>query len=81
MLTASQLDVNASASITEAGRESSNSNAIAETLTSARADDDLPDVDALRPWLASLDITRPEPRIGMLARRLAVAARRMAARG
>lgn len=80
MLTASQLDVlfEFPRPFTEAEAEAFN--AAASTLTPARADDDLPDVEAFRPWLAKLGIKGPEPRIGILARRLAGASRRMAAR-
>lgn len=81
MLTASQLDVlfELSRPITEA--EAIAFNAIAETLTPERADNDTPDVESFRPWLAALGIRGPEPRIGILTRRLAGAARRIAARG
>lgn len=81
MLTASQLDVlfEFPRPITDA--EADSFNAAASTLTAQRADNDLPDVEAFRPWLASLGIVGPEPRIGILGRRFASAARRMGARG
>lgn len=79
MITAAQLDVlfEFPRPFTEAEAEAFN----AIALTPARADNDSPDVEAFRPWLAAMGITGPEPRIGILARRLAGAARRMAARG
>lgn len=81
MLTASQLDVLFEFHRSFTAEEAAAFNAAAANLTPERADDDLPDVEALRPWLASIGIIRPEARIGILARRLAGAARRMAARG
>lgn len=81
MLTASQLDVlfEYPRPITEAEAEAFA--AIAATLTPTPEGSGLADVDAIRPWLAELGITGPEPRIGILGRRLAGAYRRIAARG
>lgn len=79
MLTASQLDVLFDYPRPIAEAEADALNAI--TLAPEPVGDGLADVDAIRPWLAELGIVCPEPRIGILARRLAVAVRRMAARG
>lgn len=81
MITAAQLDVlfEYPRPITEAEAEAFN--AIAAELAPAPDDGGATDVEAIRPWLASLGIVGPPPRVGTLARRLAAAARRMAARG
>lgn len=81
MITAAQLDVLFEFPRAFTAEEADAFNEAAATLTPARADDDLPDVEAFRPWLSALGVIGPEPRIGILARRLAGAARRMASRG
>lgn len=80
-LSAEQLDVlfEYPRPITQA--EASAFAAIGASLTPAPEGNGAADVEAIRPWLASLGIVGPEPRIGILGRRLAGAWRRMAARG
>lgn len=79
MISPAQLDVlfESPRPITEDEATAFNAIALAPTSDDGGA----ADVEAIRPWLASLGIVGPPPRVGTLARRLAVAARRMAARG
>lgn len=81
MITAAQLDVLFEYPRPITDDEAAVFNVAALALTAQRAENDIADVEAFRPWLASLGIVGPEPRIGILARRLAGAYRRISARG
>jgi len=74
-LSAEQLDVLVEAPAAITAEQAATFNAIAIPETDADS------VAAIAPWLASVGIAGPPPRVGQLARRLVAAAERIAARG
>ena len=77
MLTAAQLDV-----LLDLDRPITDDEALAFKAVELRSTPvtAAEDAERLGPWLASIGISGPPPRVGVLARRLAQAVRRMATR-